>query len=188
VNGSETTRLLDAARAGDRVALEDLYTRHQGRLLQVIRARMPAHLARRVAPEDVLQETLLESSRKIDAFEPRGPSSFYRWLVAIARFKLSEAARAQRADKRARERPLEQPVLAEQTSASGRAMRGEQRLELHAALAALPERQAEAVRLRYLEGRTLAETAAALEASEPAVKALVSRGLMALATRAPPGA
>jgi RNA polymerase sigma-70 factor (ECF subfamily) len=188
VTGSETTRLVDAARAGDRMALEDLYARHQGRLLHVIRARMPAALARRVAPEDVLQETLLESSRKIDAFEPQGPSSFYRWLVAIARFKVSEAARAQKADKRAHERPLDAPVFSEQTSASGAAMRGERRAELDEAIAALPERQAEAVRLRYLEGSSLAETAQALECTESAVKALVSRGLMALATRGTPRA
>ena len=180
---SETMRLLQASRDGDREALESLYARHQGRLLQFIRARMPAALTNRIAPEDVLQETLLESARKIASFEPQGPSSFYRWLVGIARYKISEAGRAQQAKKRAAERPLEHSVPGAVTSPSGRAIRAEGSLRIEEALAALPERQAEAVRLRYLEGLSVAETAARLECSEPAVKSLVSRGLMGLAGR-----
>jgi RNA polymerase sigma-70 factor (ECF subfamily) len=59
-------------------------------------------------------------------------------------------------------------------------------VQLHHALLALPERQAEAVRCRYLEGLSLAETAERLECSEPAVKALVCRGLADLAGRVLP--
>lgn len=179
---SQTTLLLDAARAGDREALTTLLARHEGRLLGCIRALLPAGLALRVAPEDLLQETLLEASRKLPGFVPEhGSASFYRWLVAIARFKVLEAGRAQRAAKRAREEPLEASVPAGWTSPSGGALRSERAAALAQALARLPERQAAAVRLRWLEGRSVAETAAELEASEPAVKALVSRGLAALA-------
>lgn len=177
---SDTQRLLDEARAGNRGALDVLYARHHGRLIAFIRARMGGGLARCVAPEDILQETHLESARKIGEFEPRGPASFYRWLVEIARFKIAEAERAQRAHKRALETPLEDPPAASQTSPSGRAMRSERAALLLQALAALPEAQAEAVRLRYLEGLTIAETAERLARSEAAVKALVSRGLAAL--------
>ena len=177
---SETARLIKASRAGDREALDALYARHQGRLLNFIRAQLHGTAAGRVTAEDVLQETLLESARKIAGFEPRAPSSFYRWLVGIARFKLSEARRAQRAKKRALEEPLNAPVAAEQTSPSRGAMRTERADQLHEAIAALPDRQAEAVRLRYLEGLTVAETSERLDCSDPATKALVSRGLLAL--------
>jgi RNA polymerase sigma-70 factor (ECF subfamily) len=60
-------------------------------------------------------------------------------------------------------------------------MRAEGAVHLAEALARLPERQAEAVRLRYLEGMSLAETADRLACTEAAVKALVARGLSALA-------
>jgi len=171
-----------AARVGDRLALDDLYARHQGRLLSFLRASMTGGLARRLSAEDVLQETLLESTRKIAAFEPRGPASFYRWLVAIARFKLTEAARALRARKRSTE-PLDGPVAASQTSPSGHLARGEGRARLLGALDALPRRQADAVRLRYLEGLSASEAAERLECSESAIKALVSRGMAQLAGR-----
>lgn len=182
---SDTTRLVDAACAGNRDALEVLYARHAGRLVAFIRSRMSDELAQRVSPEDVAQETLLESSRKIDAFVPEGGSSFYRWLVGIARNKVLEANRARLARKRS-EGPLEIDLAHSQTSPSGRAMRAEHALQLHQALTSLPERQAEAVRCRYLEGLSLAETAQRLECTEPAVKALVSRGLADLAGRVLP--
>ena len=180
--GSETSRLIAAARDGERPALDDLYARHQGRLLNFLRATMAGGSAQGFSAEDVLQETLLEATRKIAAFEPRGRASFYRWLVGIARFKLTEAARAQRAKKRATS-PLEEPVADTQTSPSGHMMRGERRDGLLQALADLPDRQADAVRLRYLEGLSGAEVAARLDCSESAVKALVSRGMADLATR-----
>jgi RNA polymerase sigma-70 factor, ECF subfamily len=183
---SDTTRLVDAACAGSRDALETLYARHAGRLIAFIRSRMTDELARRVAPEDVAQETLLESSRKIDDFVPQGGASFYRWLVGIARNKVLEANRSRLARKRA-ESPLEIDLAHSHTSPSGGAMRAESAVRLHQALLALPERQAEAVRCRYLEGLSLAETAERLACSEPAVKALVSRGLVELAGRVLPG-
>ncbi len=178
---SDTARLVDAARAGDRESLESLYARHQGRLLAFVRSRLPAWLALRVDARDVVQDALTESSRRIASFEPRGPSSFYRWLVEIAARKISEAARAQNAKKRSLEVPLDAPLRSSDTSPSGRAVRSEVSERLHDGLAALPERQAEAVRLRYLEGLSVAETARSLACSESAVKALVSRGLMDLA-------
>ena len=180
---TETVRLVEAARTGDRDAMASLCFRHQGRLFSLIRARMRPVLARRIGPEDVLQETLLEASRKIGAFEYQGPSSFYRWLVGIARFKLAEAERAQRALKRSKEDPLDEPVAAEETSLTGRVVRREGARHIHDALADLPERQAEAVRLRYLEGLSVAETAARLACSVPAAKSLVTRALADLGQR-----
>jgi RNA polymerase sigma-70 factor, ECF subfamily len=182
----ETLRLIEGARAGDRAAADALFARHRGRLLAFVRASTSPAVARAVTPEDVVQETQLEAARKIGEFTPREPSSFYRWLVEIARFKIAEAERAQRARKRALETPLDGPLADSQTSPSGRAMRAEHASLLHEALAALPDRQGEAVRLRYLEGLTIAETAARLERSEAAVKALVTRGLDALAQRIRP--
>ena len=94
---SETTALVLCARDGDRASLDALCARHQGRLLALIRLHLSPELAARLAPEDLLQETLLEAARKVGGFEPQGPAAFYRWLVGIARFKIAEAERARRA-------------------------------------------------------------------------------------------
>lgn len=181
----ETSRLVRDAQGGDRAALEDLLARHQGRLYSAVRARLArrAVLAARVAPEDVLQETLFEASRRIGAFEPRGEASFYRWLVGIARRKLAEAERARRAAKRSGGEREEVELAAAQTSLASRAGRRERGADLLAALGRLPARQAEAVRLRYLEGLSVEQAARRLGCTAPAAKALVTRALSDLAQR-----
>src|SRR5512137_2526034 len=71
--------LLDAARAGDRRALESLLGRHQPRVY-----RFGLRMCR--DPEDakdVLQETLLAVARGVKDF--RGASSVSTWLYTIAR-------------------------------------------------------------------------------------------------------
>lgn len=178
---TETAILVTAAKEGDAAALESLFARHRGRLVAMLHARIRTNVALAVTADDLAQETLLEASRKIGAFESDGPASFYRWLVAIARFKHAESVRAAKAAKRALEVPLVEPPPARQTSPSAGALRGERAAFLHGALAELPEAQAEAVTLRWLEGLTVAETAGKLERSEAAVKALLARGLIALA-------
>jgi len=181
----DTDLLIAAARGGDRRALDELFARHRGRLVALATCRMEARLAASVSADDIAQETCLEAARKIETFEPRGPESFYRWLAGIARFKISEAARAQRAMKRAAPTPLDAEPAGDGTSPSGRAIRAENAARLRAALGAIPDDQAEAVRLRWLEGRSVAEAAGLLGKSEPAVKALVARGLASLAARIP---
>jgi RNA polymerase sigma-70 factor (ECF subfamily) len=178
----ETARLVQDARAGSREALDALYERHRGRLLAFAASRMTPALASFVSPEDIVQEAHLESARKIETFEPSDGAAFYRWLVKIAAFKISEANRQRQAKKRAAG-PLEREPESPDTSPSGRVARDERHERLREALAALPDAQAEAVRLRYLEGLSVAEAAARLERTEGAVKALVTRGLAALAAR-----
>jgi len=182
VSQSETLHLLQALALGDGDARDELLARHAGRLAGFIRVRMGPELRARVAPEDVLQETLLEAARKVDAFEPRGPAAFYGWLVEIARYKLAEARRASRALKRARQTPLDSAVAPGVTSTPSRhAERTERAERLAAALERIDGTRAEAVRLRYLEGLSVADAAARMGCSEPALKSRVARGLGELA-------
>ncbi len=60
------------------------------------------------------------------------------------------------------------------------ASRAEEQLRLVAALEALPEPQRQAIELHYLQGRTLAEVAEALQRSKGSVAGLVQRGLLIL--------
>ena len=71
-------------------------------------------------------------------------------------------------------------VPSEISSPSRKAMRGEGAIALARALEELPEDQREAVRLRHVEGLSLAELAEALGRSELAAAGLLKRGLRAL--------
>ncbi len=172
---SETLRLLADARDGDRAAFDALFVRHRGRLLAYATTRLGGG-ARFTTADDIVQETHLEAARKLDGFSAQGPAAFYRWLVTIARYKIMEAQRG-----RAAGDLLAEPA-ADLTSPSGRVMRGERAAGLASALEQLTAEQAEAVRMRYLEGLSVAETAQRLGKSAAAAKMLVSRGLGRLAS------
>jgi RNA polymerase sigma-70 factor (ECF subfamily) len=62
-------------------------------------------------------------------------------------------------------------------------MRGESAVQLALAIATLPEAQQEAIRLRHLEGMSLAQIAQQMERSEEAVAGLIKRGLRGLRDR-----
>ena len=77
--------LLTRAVAGERPALEQLLHAHHRQLLSYVERHLPLDLARVVQAQDVLQETYFDAFRRIGTFRPEGESSFYRWLVTIAR-------------------------------------------------------------------------------------------------------
>lgn len=131
--------------------------------------------------EDATQQVFLSAYKNLlTGTQVRDPAA---WLGTIAR----NACR-RRATARMRE-PLpvdEQPTLvspAADEQASGR----EQAAALYAELAALPEKQREAVVLRDLYGLRYDEVAAALGTSRPAVEALLFRGRRRLQVRLRPG-
>ncbi len=75
---------------------------------------------------------------------------------------------------------LEGLIPSETTSPSQRMMRDEAAARLAICLERLPETQAEAIRLRYLEGMSLKEIAQRMGKTEMAVAGLLKRGLCSL--------
>lgn len=73
-------RLLERARNGDREALEVLFTRHLPRLRRWATGRLPKW-ARDVADtHDLVQETLLQTFKRVETFEARGEGAFQAYL------------------------------------------------------------------------------------------------------------
>ena len=60
-----TAALLDRLRAGDDQTLGELFTLFRERLSRMLLVRLDRRLARRVSPDDVLQETFLDVARRI---------------------------------------------------------------------------------------------------------------------------
>ncbi len=177
----DTRDLFRQAQDGKSRAVDALLRRHRNRLTAFIAGRL-GDARCRASSDDLAQETLLEASRKLSTYRP-DQGSFYRWLVGIAKHKISEARRAERAKKRSHEVTLAEPPVAQQTSLPSRAARADDASRLREALDDLPEQQARAVELRFLEGLSIAEVASQMGRSPSAVKALVSRGLQKLSRR-----
>jgi RNA polymerase sigma-70 factor (ECF subfamily) len=81
---SETTEssllLLDRARAGDAAALDALMTRYRPRLLRWASGRLPQWARDMADTQDLVQDALLQTFRKIETFEVRGEGALQAYL------------------------------------------------------------------------------------------------------------
>ncbi len=181
-DGQETSdeRLLDAARQGDRGALEQLLARHQRRVY-----RFGLKMCR--DPEDakdVLQDTLLAVARGVKDF--RGASSVSTWLYTIARsFCIKKRRRSKFA-------PAEETSLDDESATEARQVADEARgpdeslagrqieAALEQAIGSLAPMYREVLVLRDVEGLTAPEVAEVLGLTIEAVKSRLHRARVAV--------
>src|SRR5271168_440831 len=109
-NSPETQELLDQARAGDAQAADRLLTQHREPVRRMIDLRLDPAIAARVDASDVVQEVLLEASRRLDQYLQAPTLPFHIWLRHIAKDHIIDAHRRHRqAQRRGVDR--EQPVV-----------------------------------------------------------------------------
>ena len=152
------------------------------RFLQRLTIHLRAFLARRLfgwpdEVEDLVQECLLAMHHKRHTYQINQPLT--AWVHAIARYKLIDLLRAKGA-REALHDPLDDDLAVFAASATDA---GDARRDLDTLLAALPERQRQAIVHVKVNGHSVAETAAELRMSASAVKVSVHRGLKALELR-----
>ncbi|MCM2270465.1 MAG: RNA polymerase sigma factor [Thermoanaerobaculia bacterium] len=166
--------LVAAARGGDGEAFDLLMRRYERLVYRVASGFVPG----REAALDLTQGAFLKAFRSLDGF--RGEASFKTWLLRIAYHEgINESKRTARHAARdgALDEAAEAPVPAEQEE---RLLAGERRGALARALGALHHRYRAAVLLRYREGLSIRDIAAALDCSETMTKNLLFRGVRQL--------
>ena len=75
-----TFRLIERARAGDQEALERLMVRHLTPLRRWARGRLPKWARDMADTDDLVQDTLLQTFKRIGVFEVRGPGALQAYL------------------------------------------------------------------------------------------------------------
>ncbi len=164
--------LLVAFANGDRSAARDLTARLAPRVL----AQAARMLADRAEAEDVTQEAMLRLWRAAPTWR-QGEAKVTTWLYRVTLNLCTDRLRRRRAGTALDEVP--EPEDAAPSAAQ--AMQDDARLRaLSDALAQLPERQAQAVALRHLEGLGNPEIAAIMDITTEAVESLTARGKRAL--------
>ena len=79
--GPESTfRLIERVRAGDQAALEVLFARYVAPLRRWASGRLPRRARDAADTQDLVQETLLQTFKKIEGFEPRREGAFQAYL------------------------------------------------------------------------------------------------------------
>ncbi len=179
--GEVTTRdLLVRYKEGDRQALDQIYKRHLEPLRRYARGRLPQWARDAVDTDDLVQQTLLDTLKRIDAFEPR----FNGALQAYARQALNNRIRdeVQRARRKPQERSLDSGAMDQGPSPLDQAAGHEAYARYRAALERLGDEAREAVTLRIEMGFKYDEIAAALgKPSANAARMTVTRALVRLA-------
>ncbi len=75
-----TLHLIDRARAGDSYALQLLFERHLAPLRRWARGRLPGWARDLADTDDLVQDTLLQTFKRMDSFEPRGAGALQAYL------------------------------------------------------------------------------------------------------------
>ena len=173
--------LVRRAQDGDAEGFGELYDRY----VDVVFRYLFHKAGDRATAEDLTSETFVRALRRIDSLSYQG-RDVGAWLVTIARNLLLDHVKSSRyrlevptADMRDADRATagpEETVLQRLADA-----------ELMAGVARLSADQRECLQLRFVQGLSVAETAAAMGKREGAVKALQHRAVRRLATLLPEG-
>lgn len=150
----------------------------------VVHSVARALTARAADAEDLAAESLLRAYRALRGYDASRVAALAvrPWLLTIVRNAARNAARD--ASRRPAPPPAFDPVepASEIAGPAQEALRADDRRQLTAALAALPETQRSAVVLRHVVGLPTAEVAQVLGCAGGTAKSHVSRGLRRLRT------
>jgi RNA polymerase sigma-70 factor (ECF subfamily) len=175
-----TLSLLTRARAGDDQALNDLFARYIPVLQRWASGRLPRRARDLVDTPDLVQETLVQTFKKMEGFEYRGEGALTAYLrQAVMNRIRDELRKAQRRPERA---DLDTGAPDDALSPLEHAIGAETLERYDAALQRLREDERELVVARVELGMTYSEIAAALEKPSPdAARMAVGRALVRLA-------
>lgn len=151
-----------------RTALSDLFDQNYAAVFGFCLART----GNPSAADDIASETFMQAARWFA--DGRGQRVDRQWLFVTARSRLTDRWR-----RFGRERARLQQLVTAGSHAPQDDSEGtddEMRERVLSVLAALPERQCAALALRYLEERSVAEVAEAMDVSYRTAESLLSRG------------
>jgi RNA polymerase sigma-70 factor (subfamily 1) len=106
---ADTADLVQRAQSGDSDALNTLFARYHGVVMDAARRGLGPRLRLKESPEDLAQTTFREAVRDFGRYEYRGNDSLVRWLVRILQNKIRDKAEFYSASKRdlSRERAMQ---------------------------------------------------------------------------------
>jgi RNA polymerase sigma-70 factor (ECF subfamily) len=187
----ETRRLLGAARAGDRQAVEELFARHRPYLRRLIEVRLEPQLHSRVDASDVIQDAQLEAARRLESYLQEPALPFRLWLRQLACERLLMLRRYHRgAARRSLDREVPLPdrsslllarrLLAAGSTPSQRLDREELVQRVRQAVAQLPALDREILVMRTFEELSYEEVACLLGVDPAAARKRHGRALLRL--------
>lgn len=179
-------RLLDKARQGDRLALEQLVELFREYLLLIANSELTAELRAKVGASDLVQETIVQAHQHFHEFAGGAATEFRGWIRAIL---LNRIFAVRRHYCGTQQRDLSREVswdeqqgaaallhAADDTPSKYAALR-EQRLAINEAMQSLPPEYRQVLWLRYWERLTFVEIGDCMGRSPDAARKLWLRAI-----------
>ena len=178
-NVTSTVELVTRAQQGDRAAVEELFSRHVTPLRRWAKGRLPRWARDLSDTDDLIQEALLQTFKRIDDFEVRGVGSLQAYLRQAVLNRLRDELR-----RRAREPDrveLDDGSAEKALAPFARAVDGETRERYEQALSRLEPEEQELMVARIEMGYTYEELAVSLgKPSADAARKAAKRALLRL--------
>src|SRR3954454_5530828 len=179
-------------------AVDKLLAEPREPLRRAVQLRLDPALARRVDASDIVQDVLVEASRRLSDYLQKPAMPFALWLRHLAKDRLIDAHRFHRKAQRRsldREQAVQPPAWAAESSVqliaqlldpektpATAAVQQELERRLQDAVAELDEADREVILMRHFEGLGNQEVAAALDLTEAAASMRYLRALRRLRT------
>lgn len=184
----QAAALLDRLRADDAEALGELFMLYRNRLWRMLYVRLDRRLSSRFTADDVLQETFLDSARRIGEYLGNPSVPFYVWLRFLCIQRMQTLQRAhlgvqmrnpslEVALPHASAESMAGQFVSHMTSPSQAAIRHELQERLRAALDAMDPMDREVLALRHFEELSNNEVAQILGLSKEAASKRHMRAL-----------
>jgi RNA polymerase sigma-70 factor, ECF subfamily len=171
--------LVELARDGDAEAFGQLYDHYVSGVFRFIYYRVGS----RQLAEDLTSETFVRGLKAIQRFTWQG-KDFGAWLTTIARNLIADHFKSSRSRLEIVSDDIPEGRTSSPSTEDDVLSRISNEL-LFDAVNSLPPEQRDCILMRFIQGMSIAETAAALKRSEGAIKQLQLRAVRSLAKRVP---
>jgi RNA polymerase sigma-70 factor, ECF subfamily len=162
--------LVSKAQQGDQMAFASIYEQYSPLVHRFLRRRLDGSDE---IVEDLTEDVFVKVYEKLDRYVERG-LPFTAWLYRIAHNHLVDYLRTL---PRTAAHSLDEVAEVPEVAAGAAFRQVLDRQSLEPAMARLTPEQRQAIELRFMEGMSVAETAAAMDRSDEAVKKLQARAL-----------
>ena len=188
----DVKQLLNLVVDGDEVARDELLSRHERPLCNMIAAWLDPRVAKRVDESDILQESMALAAVRLEKYANDPPIEFFPWLRQIVREQIITAHRrhlyAQNRSVAKEDLPplhpnddsmadFAQHVQGGESTPSVKASRNENREIVKNALSKMSDTDRQVLSMRFIEQLKMAELANLLEITEASAKSKVRRAL-----------
>jgi RNA polymerase sigma-70 factor, ECF subfamily len=173
----EVVDLVSRAQGGDSEAFAALYDRYVDQVYGFVIRKV----GNRPLAEDLTSDVFLRALRSISRFSWQGVD-IGAWLMTIARNRITDHFKSARARlEQPTDEMSDEPVSGGEDDPEQAALAGDVGAALHLAMDLLADDHREVLDLRFVQGLSVAESAAAMDRTDGAIKALQYRAVRALA-------